>query len=175
MGARTSSIPPETSDPEVRRILDGLRRIVKVLRESSRDAQKVFGMSAAQLFALQKLAGQPPLSLSQLAQLTMTHESSISVVVRRLVERGLVNRTRSAADGRQVEITLTPEGKAVLKKAPAAATAKVIAGIEKLSVPERKELSMALGRLVDAMGIAACDAPMLFDDEESDGGASAGA
>src|SRR5262249_49808431 len=150
MGARTSSIPPETSDPHVKRVLDGIRRIVRVLRESSRSAQKELGLSAAQLFAMQQLAGQDqPMSLGQLAQRTMRHESSISVVVRRLVERGLVTRVRSVADARQLELSLAPDGRAMLKKAPAAATARLIEGLQKLPPPARKILSEHLVKLCE--------------------------
>ena len=166
MGVRTSSIPPETTDPDTKRVLDGVRRIVRVLRESSRSVQKSLGLSAAQLFALQQLAGQAPMSLGQLASRTMTHESSISVVIRRLVERGFVSRTRSAADARQLELSLTPEGRAVLKKAPTAATSRLIDGLHKLPSPSRKLLAEHLGKLCEAMGIADREPGMLFDDDE---------
>jgi DNA-binding MarR family transcriptional regulator len=166
MGVRTSSIPPETTDPDTKRVLDGLRRIVRVLRESSRSVQKNLGLSAAQLFAMQQLAGQPPMSLGQLAQRTMTHESSISVVIRRLVERGFVSRTRSAADARQLELSLTPEGRTVLKKAPTAATSRLLDGLQKLAPPARKQLAEHLAQLCDAMGIADRDPGMLFDEDD---------
>jgi DNA-binding MarR family transcriptional regulator len=162
---RPSSIPPETKDPTVRRVLDSLRRVVRVLRESSRSAQKNVGLTSAQLFALQKLAGEDPMSLGQLAQKTMTHESSISVVVRRLVERGLVTRTRSRIDARQLEISLSQEGRALLKTAPAAATSRVIEGLEKLAPADRKQLAESFARLVEAMGISGGEADELFDDE----------
>jgi DNA-binding MarR family transcriptional regulator len=166
MGVRPSSIPPETRDPDTRRVLDGVRRIVRVLRESSRGAQKSLGLSAAQLFALQQLAGRAPMSLGQLAARTMTHESSISVVIRRLVERGFVSRTRSTADARQLELALTPEGRALLKKAPAAATSRLIEGLQKLPGPVRKQLAQNLAELCESMGISDHEPGMLFDDEE---------
>ena len=88
MGSHTSAAG------DVRAVLDGVRRIVQNLRESSRWAEKNLGMSGAQLFVLQKLAESPAQSLNALAALTHTHQSSVSTVVNRLVQRGLVTRTR---------------------------------------------------------------------------------
>src|SRR4051794_8130303 len=70
---------------DVRAIMDAIRRIVRVLRVSSRAAEKQVGLSGAQLFVLHKLADTPALSLNELADRTRTHQSSVSVVVQRLV------------------------------------------------------------------------------------------
>src|SRR3954468_12674201 len=99
MGPHTST-GTSTGDVDVRIVLDGVRRIVQSLRESSRRAEKRVGMSGAQLFVLQKLEEAPAQSLNDLAGRTHTHQSSVSTIVARLVERGLVTRMRSPRDGR---------------------------------------------------------------------------
>src|SRR5215217_2732988 len=65
---------------DVRAVLDAIRRIVRVLRVSSRAAEKQVGLSGAQLFVLHKLEDAPALSLNELADRTRTHQSSVSVV-----------------------------------------------------------------------------------------------
>src|SRR3954449_11206732 len=80
---------------DIRDVMDAIRRIVRVLRVSSRAAEKQGGLSGAQLFVLHKLADAPALSLNELADRTRTHQSSVSVVVQRLVDRELVARARS--------------------------------------------------------------------------------
>ena len=80
---------------DVQAVLDGVRRIVQALRASSRWAEQHVGLSGAQLFVLQKLAETPAMSVNELAARTHTHQSSVSMVVSRLVEHGLVTRTRS--------------------------------------------------------------------------------
>jgi len=161
MGVRTSSIPPETSDPDTKRVLDGLRRIVRVLRESSRSVQKNLGLSAAQLFAMQQLVGQPPMSLGQLAQRTMTHESSISVVVSRLVARGLVKRKGSRVDRRRVELSLTAAGRSLLTAAPEAAQERLLSALSQLHEAELLQLSALLGKVVE-LSDASGERPSLF-------------
>src|SRR5262245_10153494 len=98
MGTNTS----ETGD--VRAVLDGVRRIVQSLRESSRWAEKYVGMTGAQLFVLQQLDEAPAQSLNDLAARTHTHQSSVSTIVTRLVDQGFVTRTQSPRDGRTIEL-----------------------------------------------------------------------
>ena len=57
--------------------LDGIRRILRDLRVSSRAAEQELGLSGAQLFVLQQLAQAPAESLNELANRTRTHQSSV--------------------------------------------------------------------------------------------------
>jgi DNA-binding MarR family transcriptional regulator len=154
---------PVLRDPATRAVLDSIRRIVRALRESSRKTERSVGLGAAQLFVLQRLAGAPPLSINELADRTLTHQSSVSVVVSRLVRGGLVARTRAAADGRRVEITLTPAGREVLSRAPAAAQDRLIGALGLLGDAARKDLARHLGRLVEAMALPLHHPPMFFE------------
>ena len=155
--------PSVLRDPATRAVLDSIRRIVRALRESSRKTERSVGLGAAQLFVLQRLSGAPPLSLNELADRTLTHQSSVSVVVSRLVRGGLVARRRAAADGRRVAITLTPAGREVLSRAPAAAQDRLIGALGLLGVAARKDLARHLGRLVEAMALPLHHPPMFFE------------
>jgi DNA-binding MarR family transcriptional regulator len=148
-----------------RRILDSLRRIVQVMRLGSRAAEKRVGLSAAQLFVLQKLAEAPAMSVNALADRTRTHQSSVSVVVRRLVQRGLVARGESDRDGRRVALSLTPRGRALLAKAPAAAQERLIAALDALPDADRRRLAALLDRVVRASGMSQDHPTMLFEDQ----------
>src|SRR4051812_17880436 len=100
---------------DTRSVLDSIRRIVRALRVSSRAAEKQVGLSGAQLFVLQKLAeGERPLSINELAERTLTHQSSVSVVVQRLVAKRLVVVARAPSDRRRTELTLSAAGRRVI-------------------------------------------------------------
>jgi len=151
---------------DLRVVLDAFRHIVRELRVSSRAAEARVGLSAAQLFALHRLAEGQALSLGELAERTFTHQSSVSVVVRRLAERRLVAKRVSRADGRRVELTLTPAGRALLRRAPAAAQERLITALSRLSVPERHRLARSLSRVVREMGADGQVAAMFFEDPD---------
>ena len=151
-------------DPATRTVLDSIRRIVRALRESSRETERSIGLGAAQLFVLQRLAGAPPLSINELADRTLTHQSSVSVVVSRLVEGGLVARTRAATDGRRVEITLTAAGRA----AAGARTHRGPGPADRRARPARRRpparISPAISAvLVEAMALPLHHPPMFFE------------
>jgi DNA-binding MarR family transcriptional regulator len=151
------------ADPATRAVLDAIRRIVRALRESSRGAERAVGVGGAQLFVLQRLAGAPALSLNELARRTLTHQSSVSVVVSKLVRAGLVARTRADGDGRRVEIKLTEAGRRVLSRAPAAAQDRLIGALGVLGPEARRELAGRLGQLVEAMALPDRHPPMFFE------------
>ena len=146
-------------------VLDDLRRIVRVLRESSRHAEQRIGVTGAQLFVLKTLSTADSLSLNELADRTRTHQSTVSVVVKRLVSNGLVRRTTSSVDGRRLELAVTSKGRALLAKAPLAAQDRLIDGIEKLAPAHRRQLGQSLHRLVAAMELGD-DAPIMFFEDE---------
>jgi DNA-binding MarR family transcriptional regulator len=150
--------------PETRNILNAIRRLVQTIRVASRDSEKTVGLSAAQLFVLRKLDEEGDLSLNDLADATLTHQSSVSVVVTKLVERGLIKRVRSKHDGRQLVLNVTAKGLALLKKAPKPAQDNLIVGIESLDAKTRKELDGSLAKLTKALHLSPDKpAPMLFE------------
>lgn len=145
--------------------MDAFRRIVQSLRQSSRALEKRHGVSAAQLFVLQCLAEAPASSLSELAERTYTHQSSVSVVVSRLAERGLVDRRHSAVDGRRLTLSLTDAGRAVLAEAPEAVQFRMTEALATLAPERLRALSHELGALVSAIGAGDGDAPHMFFEE----------
>jgi len=150
-------------DPATRAVLDAIRRIVRALRESSRATERSVGIGAAQLFVLHRLASAPALSLNELAARTLTHQSSVSVVVSRLADRGLVTRSRGGDDGRRISISATAAGRALLARAPAAAQERLLAGLALLGAGQRRQLADLLGRLIDLMALPDKSPPMFFE------------
>src|SRR3954468_7597416 len=128
-----------TEHVDISRSMDAIRAIVRALRINTRAIELKIGISLAQLFVLQQVAERPAESLNDLAERTATHQSSVSVVVRRLVDRGFVTRRSSPADKRRVQIAVTPAGEAVLKDAPRTIQTRLMGAMEKLTASERRE------------------------------------
>lgn len=147
------------------RVLTAVRRIVRALRVSSRAAERELGLSGAQLFVLQKLAGaRRPLSIGELARKTLTHQSSVSVVVARLVKRGLARSRPSPSDARKLEVALTAKGRALLRRAPGAAQERVIAAVSRLEPGRRARLASLLEQVIEHAGLGEGPAPMFFEE-----------
>jgi len=146
-------------------VLDAVRRIVRTLRLAARAAEKEVGLSGAQVFVLHALAWGPVLSLNELAERTRTHQSSVSVVVQKLVARGLVQRTPVPGDARRTALSLTAAAKRVVKDAPDAPTEVLIAALERMPARQRTRLAEGLSRLVEALGAADEPPTMFFEDD----------
>ncbi len=132
--------------------MDALRRIVRALRLSATEVERELGLSVAQLFVLQQLADQRPRSVNEIAALTVTDPSTISGLIRRLTDRGLVNRGTSAADGRRVEVSLTPAGAKVLRRAPAAPQSQLVAALAGMPEARRRAIAEGLVDLAERLG-----------------------
>jgi DNA-binding MarR family transcriptional regulator len=154
---------------DVHRVVDAVRHLVRALRLSHQEAERSVGLSAAQLFVLQSLRDSEPASLNDVAARTATDQSSVSVVVSRLVSQGLVLRRRSAEDARRLELRLSSRAHALLRRAPRfVAPHALVAAVEELSLTERRTLGRLLARVVDAMGGEAGAAGMFFEEPPRD-------
>lgn len=154
-------------DGDVARAMNAVRAVVRALRINTRAIELEIGISLAQLFVLQQVAERPAESLNDLAERTATHQSSVSVVVRRLVERGFVTRRPSATDKRRVQIALTPAGQKLLVGAPRTIQTRLISALDTLSPDERHTLANLLTKWLDAAGLSYASPPMMGETEES--------
>jgi len=146
-----------------------LRRIVRFLRLADREVEAACDISAAQLFVLHVLVDAPAASLSEIAERTLTDQSSVSTVVARLVERGLVRRTASRTDRRRAELRLSPAGQRMVDRAPRAPQALMIAALRALPIAKQVELARALDTLASVFGANEVAPRMLFEDEPAPG------
>jgi DNA-binding MarR family transcriptional regulator len=157
---------PQRANPQLTRTLDAIRRIIRVLRRSTPQSERDVGIGGAQLFVLQQLADSPAGSVNELAERTYTHQSSVSVVVERLVEQGLVARRPAAGDRRRRELRLTPAGRRLVERAPVPGQVRLIEGLLALPARQLRTLERLLGRVVREMGAESERPEMLFVEEE---------
>jgi DNA-binding MarR family transcriptional regulator len=148
-------------------VMDSMRAIVRALRISTRAVEKQIGISGAQLFVLQQLEQASARSVNELADRTSTHQSSVSTVVSRLVERGLVKRAASAVDGRRMEISITDRGRKLVASAPRTVQMRMQDAMRRMPQEQVHALAEAIGQLVRAGGFADTPPPMFFEDDAS--------
>jgi DNA-binding MarR family transcriptional regulator len=156
---------PARDQDGIRSVVDGLRRIFRQLRLSAREAERGAGISSAQLFVLLSLAQGSAASLNELADRTVTDQSSVSVVVKRLVARGMVARKASREDARRIELTLTAAGRRMLARCPEPTQVRLVSALRRLSRRELGGLTEGLAALIREMGLDDTKVRMFFEDE----------
>jgi DNA-binding MarR family transcriptional regulator len=169
MGTHTSSSAAArraARQDDIGRALDGLRAIVRALRLNSHALERRIGISGAQLFVLQQLAEGPARSMNELAERTLTHQSSVSVVVSRLVERGLATRSASDSDARRTEIALSAKGRAMLRRAPVTVQSQLVEGLRRLPPARLRALAAGIEEWTRAAGVAGSQPPLLFEEPD---------
>lgn len=97
-------------------------RLEEVLMEIGRrlhvefDAHMVSGITGSQFFVLQKINAKGRLTVSEVAEKLSVSLSAITALVDRLVQAGLVVRSRDDQDRRLVWLEATQKGKEILAR-----------------------------------------------------------
>lgn len=147
-------------------VLNSFRAIVRQFRVADRAGVQSHGLGASQVYVLHQLATDAPLSVNDLAALTATDQSTVSVVVAKLIDKGYVTRERAESDARRVELQLTAKGRQVVKKLPPPVQRTLVEGIERLPKAQAKRIVESLHQIEQILGIDASQPPMLFAEDE---------
>jgi DNA-binding MarR family transcriptional regulator len=135
------------------RAMGALRQIIRAFNVATKNLERRFGLSGAQLEALEILRDHPGISPSDLAARSATDQSTASVVVKRLAEGGYVERRQQDGDRRRTHLTLTAEGQAALGKAPPSVPARLREAFMRMTQPERVMLTQLLERWLSLAGL----------------------
>lgn len=115
---------------------------------SYRSVLEPLGLTHPQYLAMLALWEHGTLSVKTLGELLHLEPATVSPLVKRLEQSELVTRTRSAVDERSIEVTLTPSGRALRRKAlkvPATMLARF-----GMSVEDLRATNAVLHRIIDA-------------------------
>lgn len=116
-----------------------LRRILRAVMSGVHPGGHAEGGDRPQYWVLGVLA-EGPRRMSDLAEQAQTSTASLTGIVDRLQQRGLVERLRSREDRRVVEVFLTAAGRAELESVHRALVASLEGVLRPLSAQERREL-----------------------------------
>lgn len=150
--------------PDADIIVNALRRIVQALRHSSNECKEFSGLTGAQFFVLKQVQAKNGLSMNELAELTCTHQSTVSEVVGRLEAKKLVARRKSSEDGRKIEITVTPKGARKLGAGVMTMQERLIEAIATMPRSKVSQLAGLLTEMNEAAGFAHEKAAMFFEE-----------
>ena len=100
-------------------------------------------LTLAQVRALRKLAKQPR-SLGQLGAELVLAPPSVTRLVDRLEERGLIERRRDDDDRRKVLANLTAEGRRLVGEIPLLEGTPIRTAVERMTVADRTRIATAM-------------------------------
>ena len=120
---------------------------------SYRTVLEPLGLTHPQYLAMLALWEHGSLSVKALGELLHLEPATVSPLVKRLEQAGLVTRGRSTSDERLIDVALTSQGRALRRKAlkvPSAMLARF-----DMSVDDLRATNAVLHRIIDAAEAAA--------------------
>ena len=102
------------------------------------------GVTPSMLSAMSSIGRLGPITLSDLATAEQVQPPSLSAIVGRLEQEGLVLRESDPTDGRVARVRLSPAGRRLMERSRSRKTAYLARRLEVLSDEERDTLRRAL-------------------------------
>ncbi len=168
-GSDNSSILSLTDSPAIPeksyelRVFQSLRRIIRAIEQHSRKLATDYQVTGPQLICLLALQEEAPLTVKRLAQSAYLSPSTVVGIVDRLIEKKLVQRSRSTSDRRSVKITVTEKGQQLLANAPSPIQESLSRALQELPDLERVSITLALEKVVELMEAGDLDAASLLE------------
>jgi len=151
MRHRTRSRPEDSLDP----VLDFLRllwRIEHELQAASKRMGAQLGVTGPQRLALRIATQFPGVSAGDLARILHLHPSTITGVLQRLVDKGLLLRERDPADTRRVHLRPSRRAARLTRRSGGTVEAAVARVLDKLSAARIRHARAVLDALAEALG-----------------------
>jgi len=138
-GAQISSHLDSIEAPPdlVKEIIYQIRRLAQARELYTKELNKNYAVTAAQLNCLLALHENGPLPPSQIAKIIMVKSSTVTGIIDRLEQKRLVERLRKSPDRRVITIQLTETGEKLADNAPPPIQQKILDGLRAL---DRKEI-----------------------------------
>ncbi|ABI71789.1 MarR family winged helix-turn-helix transcriptional regulator [Shewanella frigidimarina] len=144
-------------------LLISLRRVIRAIDIHSRQLNKLSGLTGPQLMVIQKIDQLDAPLAKQIAQEINLSAATVTTIIDRLENRGMVIRTRSETDKRKVHLSLSDAGKTLLNSAPKPLQEHFIMRYQNLEEWEQSQLLSAVERIATMMDANEIDAaPVLY-------------
>jgi MarR family transcriptional regulator, organic hydroperoxide resistance regulator len=138
--------------PPLGSVLDFLRLVWGVdhgLQKMSKRMQRTMGVTGPQRLVLRLIARFPGLTVGRLAELLQVHPSTVTGILKRLEQRGLIGRRADTRDRRRAYLGLTASGRrldAQLEGTVEAAVQRALWSLSPAALRHARQALMALAR-----------------------------
>ena len=136
-----------------KQIIFSIRRLIQASELYTKELNRKYQISAAQLNCILTLYEYGPLPPSKIADHMMVKSSTVTGVVDRLEIKGLAERTRNSPDRRVITIQLTEAGKKLAQNAPPPIQQKIIDGLKKTENAIKEQIVSSLNMLTAMLDV----------------------
>jgi len=143
-------------------ILRALRRIIRAVDLYSRQLSIRHSLTGPQLVCLRQLMTAGPMTPGQLARDISLSPATISGILDRLERRGYLTRNRRPEDKRQILVTLTEDGRKLVKRTPLPLHERFTQRLARLPESRQAEIDRVLQKVVAMMEAEEIDAAPLL-------------
>lgn len=143
--------------------LIAIRRIVRAAEFAARDLSKVAGLTPSQMVVLQLVGRDGELTAGALAEAARLSQATVTALLDKLEDRGLVLRRRSPQDRRRVVVALTEAGLRTLVTTPDVLQNRFASRFEELESWEQAAMVAALERVAALLDADRIDASPILD------------
>jgi DNA-binding MarR family transcriptional regulator len=143
--------------------LVALRRILRVTELNARKLAQESELTTSQLLVLQHVSQRGSALPSEVARAVALKQATVTVVVNKLEDAGLVTRKRDTDDRRRVWIELTDGGRAALENSPDLLQHRFVKGFDSLEGWEQSMIIAALERVSALLDAEEVDAAPVLD------------
>jgi DNA-binding MarR family transcriptional regulator len=143
--------------------LVALRRVLKATASNVKSVALKTGLTASQLLVLQVLRTQGDTLTGDLARAVDLKQATISILIDKLQENGLVDRRRGETDRRRVWVRLTDKGRTALDGAPDLLQDRFRTRFGKLADWEQASITASLLRVVSLLDAEKIEASPILD------------
>ena len=133
----------------IREVVYLIRKLMQAGEIYTKELNRKFNVSAPQIATLLALFEEGSMSPSQIAKKIMVKASTVTGIIDRLEQKGLVVRLRNSPDRRIIMIELTEPGRKLAENAPPPIQQKILQGLQKLDKTEREEIIQSLTKLTE--------------------------
>jgi DNA-binding MarR family transcriptional regulator len=134
-------------------VLNPLRRIVRAIDLQSRQLVRRHGLTGPQNMLLRELAQTGAVTVGRLAERISLSQATVTDILNRLEQRGLVLRMRSTDDKRCVQVSLTRAAEQLLQAAPPVLQEQFLDRFHALEPWEQHQIVAVLQRVAGMMDI----------------------
>ncbi|MBA6377882.1 MULTISPECIES: MarR family winged helix-turn-helix transcriptional regulator [unclassified Colwellia] len=144
-------------------LLIALRKVIRAIDLHSKHLNKTSGLTSPQLLIMLEIDKVSGINSSQVAKNVNLSAATVTNILDRLENKGLVSRVRSTQDKRRVSLYLTEDGQALLLNAPQALQEHFIDKFSNLAQWEQSQLLSSMERLAGMMDANEIDAAPLLE------------